>query len=58
MDYELTRPTSRTLPLQHLEKLEEPYKNNIVVVTDSKSVYELLKKGQVLGRDEGIHLFM
>ena len=51
-DYEHVKTSSRALRLQHLEKTEEPYNDNLVVVTDSKSVFDVLKKGHVASIDK------
>eukprot|EP00971_Amphidinium_carterae_P104075 2061131-Amphidinium_carterae.1 len=52
MDYERTERKSRCLPLQHIQKENEPYMDRIVVVTDSKSIFDVLAKKSVGGIDK------
>eukprot|EP00971_Amphidinium_carterae_P174484 3458900-Amphidinium_carterae.1 len=51
-DYEEKRRQSRCLPLQHIQKEKEPLMDRIVVVTDSKSIYDVLAKKSVGGIDK------
>eukprot|EP00971_Amphidinium_carterae_P335285 6471060-Amphidinium_carterae.1 len=50
--YELHLPNARTLELQHIEKELEPPSDKIILVTDSKSIYDVLKKRNVEGVDK------
>eukprot|EP00971_Amphidinium_carterae_P085196 1685654-Amphidinium_carterae.1 len=40
---------SRCLPLQRIQKQKEPYMNRIVIVTDSKSIFDVLARKSVGG---------
>eukprot|EP00971_Amphidinium_carterae_P347081 6488907-Amphidinium_carterae.1 len=50
--YELRLPNARTLELQHIEKELEPPSDQIILVTDSKSIYDVLRKRNVEGVDK------
>eukprot|EP00971_Amphidinium_carterae_P291424 5785768-Amphidinium_carterae.1 len=51
-DYEQAERKARLLPIQHIQKEKEPFMDRIVVVTDSKSIYDVLAKKSVGGIDK------
>eukprot|EP00971_Amphidinium_carterae_P288924 5736741-Amphidinium_carterae.1 len=50
-DYERKDRQARCLPIQRIQKEKEPPQDRIVVVTDSKSIYDVLAKKSVVGID-------
>eukprot|EP00971_Amphidinium_carterae_P155754 3088548-Amphidinium_carterae.1 len=50
-DYEHKDRQARCLPIQHIQKEKEPPQDRIVIVTDSKSIYDALAKKSVGGID-------